>query len=151
MKTDFQDSTATLPPAAPNGTHRAAKKSAPESKRSAGSHTPHSAPAEPLAAPFAASDPTPIDAEMWPLHTAMWFQPERAPSVSQWSGLAVERRNRLPAPAFAHPAAAQLDRPGAPELARDARTPDARPAIPRSDLAPLGWDPRAVCRREERE
>ena len=120
-----------------------------ETRRSAGSH--HRALPEPLAAPFAATQPAPIDAEMWPLHSAMWFQPERAPSCSEWSGLAVERRHRVPAPAFAQPAAAPIDCPGEPDLARDPLAPDAQPAIPHSDLAPLGWDPRTVCPKEERE
>ena len=120
-----------------------------KTRRSAGSHH-HDLP-EPLAAPFAAAQPTPIDAEMWPLHSAMWFQPERAPSCSQWSGLAVEHRHRVPAPAFAQPAVAPIDCPREPDLARDPHAPGAQPAMPHSDLAPLGWDPRTVCPKEERE
>jgi len=150
MKTDLRESPATPPPAA-NGTHRAARKSARSPKRSDGSRDLTPAGPEPPAAAFAATEAAPIDAEMWPLHAAMWLQPERVPSVSQWSGLTVEHRYRLPAPTFLQPIAAPLNPPASPDVARDARIPFSRPAIPQSDLAPLGWDPRAICRKEEGE
>jgi hypothetical protein len=151
MKTALPESPATAPPAAANGTHRVAKKSGPSPKRSAVSDSRLSASPEPPAAPFAVAAVAPIDAEMWPLHSAVWFQPERAPSASQWSGLTVERRNRPPAPDFEHAGAAPLNRPGALDIAAGALMPGAQPQIPQSSLAPLGWDPRTVCRKEERE
>src|SRR5437763_700510 len=99
MKADLRDAPAT------NGTHRAPKKSRPAPK-------PPAEQAEPIAAPFAVTEAVPVDTEKWLLHFAMWFQPERAPSVSPWTGLSVERRNRIPAPTFAQPIATPLDCPG---------------------------------------
>jgi hypothetical protein len=147
---DFPCLTATLPPAAPNGSHRTTKNNGAAPKRSLGSGARADARPAPqqIAAAFAAIEAEPIDAPMWPLHSALWFQPELAPSVPVWTGLAIERHNRIPAPGFLHSDAAPPNCPGALDSSRDALTPDARPELPPSGLAPLGWDPRAVCRKE---
>jgi hypothetical protein len=133
-------SIATVPPAARNGTHRATRKNGAAPKRSTGT--------EPPGAPFANLEAAPIDVPMWPIHSAVWFQPELAPSVPAWSGLAIERRHRIPAPDFLHSGAVPVQRPDTLDNSRDALAPDARPEIPQSGLAPLGWDPRAVGRKE---
>ena len=146
---DFPGLTATVPPAR-NGTHRTTKKNGAAPKRSLGSGARADArPApQPIAATFAAIEAEPIDAPMWPLHSALWFQPELAPSVPVWTGLAIERHNRIPSPDFLHSNTAPPNRPDTLDSSRDALTPDARRELPQSGLAPLGWDPRAVCRKE---
>jgi hypothetical protein len=130
---NFSGLTATLPPAARNGTHAAIGKTSP-------------APMD----TFAITGAAPIDAPMWPLHAALWLQSEQAPSIPDWTGLAIERHNRIPAPDFQFRDIASPDRPGALDNSRNALSPGPgrRPAIPRSDLTPLGWDPRAVCRQQ---
>jgi hypothetical protein len=146
----FPGLTATVPPAARNGTHRTTKKNGPAPERSAGSGVRADArPApQPVDATFAPIEAEPIDAPMWPLHPALWFQPERMPSVPVWTGLAIERHNRIPAPDFLHFDTAPPDRPDTLDSSCDALTPGARRELPQSGLAPLGWDPRAVCRKE---
>ena len=157
--TDLEGLPATAPAAATNGTHRAAKRNGAAPKRSAGVGSradvrPSPEPlAAPLAAPFDLIEAEPIDAPKWPLHSAAWFQPDLAPSVPVRSGLAIERRNRIPAPDFLHSDTAPPDRPeglnrspGA--LTPPALTPGTRWELPQSGLAPLGWDPRAICRKE---
>jgi hypothetical protein len=143
---DLPGSAATAPNTAQNGKHRAAKKNGAGPKRSAGSGATGNAPLapEPLAAPIA-TEAAPIDAPMWPVHSALWFQPELAPSAPMWSDLNIERHNRIPAPVFLHAETAPLNRPDALDHSIDARTPGANPEIPQSGLAPLGWDPRADC------
>jgi hypothetical protein len=69
--------------------------------------------------------------------------------IPVWTGLAIERHNRIPTPDFLRPANAPPDRPGIPDTSRGALTPEPRRELPRSDLAPLGWDARAVCRKDE--
>ena len=147
---DFPGLTATAPPAARNGTHRTTKKNGPAAKRSAGSGARADAglAPQPVDATFAAIEAVPIDAPMWPLHPALWFQPERAPSVPVWTGLVIERHNRIPAPDFPRFDTAPPDRPGTLHNSCDALRPGARRELPESGLTPLGWDARAVCRKE---
>ena len=134
---------------ASNGTHRAAKKNRAAKKRYAGSSAADDPqPAQPpAAAEFVVSGTEPIDALMWAHHPAAWFQPELQPSVAVWSGLTIERRHRVPAPDFVHFDPAPADRPQALDSSREMRAPDESCAMPQSRLAPLGWDPRAVCRK----
>jgi hypothetical protein len=142
--------TATVPPAARNGTHRSTNKNGPAPKRSAGSGVRAEArPApQPVDGTFAPIEAEPIDAPMWPLHPALWFQPERAPSVPVWTGLVIERHNRIPAPDFPRFDTAPPDRPGTLHNSCDALRPGARRELPESGLTPLGWDARALCRKE---
>lgn len=155
--TDLPRLTATVSPAATNGTHRAAKRNGAAPKRSSGSGGSGArADALPLPQPLAAAfaiigdEPgdEPIDAPKWPLHPAAWFQPELAPSVPVRSGLAIERHNRIPAPDFLHSGIAPADRPEGLHSSPVALTACGRRELPQSGLAPLGWDPRAVCRKE---
>ena len=147
--TDLQRLTATVPPAATNGTHRATKRNGAAPKRSAGSGLRADARPlpQPLAAAFAIIGDELIDAPKWPLHSAAWFQPELAPAVPVRNGLAIERRYRIPAPDFLHSGTAPPDRPEGLKSSPGELTPVARPQLPQSGLAPLGWDPRAVCRK----
>ena len=137
-------------PGTADGARRAAKKAGAGPKHSGGSDGHAAAP--PAPAPpdesFAGIEIEPIEAPMWPIHPALWFQPELAPSAPQWSGLEIERHNRVPVPDFVRSDIAPFDRPGVRDTSCGALTPCVRPAVPPSDLAPLGWDPRAVCRKE---
>ena len=150
---DFGGRATAGPRAAGSVVHRVTKKGEAERERSerSGGRTGAASDAAPFAAPFVTGQAAAIDVPAWPLHGVVWLQPELAPSVPAWSGLAIERRNRVPAPGFLQPDGAPLDRPDAPDTLLDALKPDASPEIPRSGLAPLGWDPRAVCKREGSE
>jgi hypothetical protein len=123
--------TAAASPAPRNGTHRATKRIGP--------------------APFAAIEPSPIDAPMWPQHWAVWFEPERVPSAPFWSSLAIERHSRIPAPGFLDSDPALLDRADSVNVLCGTLPPATRPEVPQSGLAPLGWDPRVVFRKEGSE
>ncbi|MGD1070510.1 MAG: hypothetical protein ABSB15_10255 [Bryobacteraceae bacterium] len=103
---------------------------------------------QPIDATFAATGAGPIDAPMWPLHAALWLQPEPAPSIPAWTGIAIERHHRIPAPDFLQFDTAPANRPGALDDSRDAIEPRTGPQLPPSGLAPLGWDPRAVGRKQ---
>lgn len=143
---DLPGSAATVPPAATNGTHRAGKKNGAKQSSRPVAHTDERPGPEPPAAPFSTSEPEPIDSPMWPLHSGLWFQPELAPSPPAWSGLAIERHNRIPAPDFLHSGVAPVNRTDVLENSCDTLAPAACPKISESGLAPLGWDPRSVCR-----
>ena len=99
----------------------------------------------------------PVDAPMWPIHPAGWLQPEVPAAPPSWTGLMIERRHRIPAPDFIQLPLAPFDRAGEEPLphgrgsATGVRTNDATggPAAPQSDLAPLGWDPRAASLKKE--
>ena len=98
-------------------------------------------------ASFAALDAQSVDAPAWPIHPVSWFQPERAPALPSWNGLAIERTQRIPVPGFVPPEATLLNRSAA--LAQPAlRVPTIRVTLPRSGLAPLAWDARALLREE---
>jgi hypothetical protein len=150
----FPEVTATVPRPAGNALHRTTKKHtrAPERSAGSGAHLPRVPAARPAPHPmdatFATAEAEPIDAPMWPLHTALWLQPETAPSIPVWTGLAVERHNRIPAPDFLYCDTVPPNRPGTPDKSDDALRPAARrEELPQSGLAPLGWDPRAVGRK----
>ena len=104
---------------------------------------------EPADATFAASEAGPIDAPMWPLCAPSWLQPEIPPAIPAWTGLAIERHFGIPAPEFLDFENAALNRP-ATLILSDEIHPPALPRIPESGLAPLGRDPRAVCRQQGR-
>jgi hypothetical protein len=95
----------------------------------------------------------PVDAPMWPIHPAGWLQPEAPATAPSWTGLNIERRHRIPAPDFLHFALAPFPLPGCEAglasvsqqpACPEAAFPVARPMVPQTDLAPLGWDPRAA-------
>jgi hypothetical protein len=137
-----------------NGAHRPGKRHSTATKRSNGHDAgADSRPApQPLAAPLTATPGAPVDLPMWPLHMAVWFQPEPAPPATPaWSGLSVERRSRIPSPDFVHASVMPLDCPAPTENRADPLTPAAHPLIPQSDAAPIGWDPRTICRKGEQE
>ena len=142
MKAELPGSVATAPP---NGTHRTAKKN--------GSRRPAPEPSPVIDAPFLGVAAEPVDAPMWPIHQSGWFQPETPPSMPAWSGLTVERRNRIPAPdlvGFEIIAVAQASEPAYVAGSEACVTPiNPAPRIPKSGLEPLGWDPRAICSKKE--
>lgn len=149
---NFPDPAARLPTVVANGAHPATRKSR-AAKRPTGSGGPagrDSAP-HPVEADFAVIAGEPIDTPMWPRHAASWLQVERTPATGLWTGLTIERRNRIPAPGFLESEIAPMDRPGAIDSSRDPLHTPLRLAFPLSDLAPLGWDPRAACRNHEGE
>ena len=138
------------PPRAANGTHRAGRNGASKRANSKANGAPQPA-SEIFAAPFIPPDAVPVDAPMWPTNPAMWFQPELAPAAPGWTGLAIERRHRIPAPDFDYAEPRAVDLPAAAEPSRHVLVPESHVAVPQSDLAPLGWDPRALCRKEGSE
>lgn len=146
---DFSGSAGTVPAAA-NNTHQVTKKNGTAPKRAAGTGSPGDAPAVgPLAGPAVAVEGMAIDAPMWPLQAAAWLQPNVAPSPPVWSGLSIEHHNRIPMLEFVASANGAVDRPEVPEKSAREVGSVAEPAIPQSDLSPLGWDPRAVCWKKE--
>jgi hypothetical protein len=102
-----------------------------------------------LEPPIIPAEVAAVDAPMWPVQTTAWLQPEVAPLLPVWSGLAIERHTRIPIHDFLPPGNAPLDRPDVPDHSREALTPSAEPRVPQSGLALLGWDPRAVCWKKE--
>jgi hypothetical protein len=77
------------------------------------------------------------------------LQPDVAPSLPAWSGLSIERHNRIPAPDFLSSGDAPVDCPDVPDHSPEVLTPAANPRIPQSGLELLGWDPRTVCWKKE--
>ena len=143
---ELPGSLATLQQPPANGTHR--RRSTERSARAKGSGAPEVAP-EVLAAQFAGTAVEPIDAPMWPILPAGWFQPEATACAPSWSGLIIERRHRMPAPGLVQFRIDPLNRPDVPDDRCEAVMGNARPRIPGSSLEPLGWDPRALCPRKE--
>jgi hypothetical protein len=141
---DFPNVTAPLSPVAGNGRHRTASKNGHAPKPPADT----AGASQPLDAAFVTIEAEPIDAPMWSVHPALWLQPEAAPAVPVWTSLAPERHNRIPAPAFLQIDTAPPDRPAAPDTPQDPLRRGNSPKLPLSGLALLGWDPRAVCRKE---
>jgi hypothetical protein len=117
-------------------------------ERPDGSGSPATLAAE---APFAAIGAEPIDAPMWPIHPGAWFQPERAPSFPAWSGLGVERHNRIPAPDFWRDDILPLNCVDTCDIPAKELAPNPQPVLPDSGLTALGWDPRTVYRKEKGE
>jgi hypothetical protein len=134
-----------------SGTHAAVHKNGAAAKPAARSDSrPRVLPSpDPPPASFIALDPAPVPAPMWPLHSNVWFQPERAPTFPAWSDLNIERRHRVPAPDFIGSEITAFDRAAAPAPAEEPLPPDRRLEAPASELAPIGWDPRAFCPKEE--
>jgi len=60
----------------------------------------------------------PIDAPMWPIHPAGWLQPEAPAAAPSWTGLTIERRNRIPAPDLIQFPLVPFPRPGAIDAGR---------------------------------
>jgi hypothetical protein len=89
------------------------------------------------------------DAPMWPIHAAGWLEPEARAAAPSWTGLIVERRNRVPAPDLIQFPLAPFPRDGAMDAAPEAIFSAAAPTVRQSDLAPLGWDPRAAFPKKE--
>ena len=150
---DVRGSVPTAPAAEINGTHRGTKKNRTGPKRPAGHDAHADACSSPAAfpAPFAATGAGPVDTTAWPLHPAVWFQPDLRPSAPLWSVLTIERHNSIPAPDFLDPKIAPLDNRTCIDDKCCARMPVLRAGVPLSGLEPLGWDPRAVSRKETGE
>ena len=154
---DFRVLIATVPLTKKNSTHRTSQKVR-EPKRStvSGARADALLSPQPIDAAFATNETELIDAPMWPLHSAHWFQPELAPSIPVWTGLAIARHHRIPAPGFLPSDITSPNRPVALDStfastldgSRDALSSGARRELPQSGLAPLGWDARAVCRKQ---
>ena len=85
-----------------------------------------------------------VDAPMWPIHPAGWLQPETPAMPPSWTGLVIERRNRVPAHDLIQFPLAPFARAGAMESTHGPLFRAADPSMQQSDLAPLGWDPRAA-------
>ena len=108
---------------------------------------PAVAPATPQA-PFVVPAIQAVDASMWPILQGLWLQPDQPPSLP---GSCVEaaRRHRLPSGDFAERNVIQpLDLAAEREAPVEPVFLFASVAIPASDLAPLGWDPRTLRRKE---
>jgi len=100
---------------------------------------------EVVGAAFAELEARLADASMWLHHAASWLQSEAMPSIPEWTGLAVERRYRMPSPGFLVFGVEAMDR------AAGTRGPGvcmehSQPELPESGLGPLGWDARTVKR-----
>jgi len=108
-------------------------------------------PTQPLS-PFAAIEAQPEDAQMWPVHSGVWLQPELVPELPRTSSLRIERHYTVPAPGLLDFDVTQSFHPGIPDRVCDPLPPRAEPGLPQSDLEPLGWDPRStvVCDAEGR-
>lgn len=130
-------------PAQSNGTgvaHGEQPARAPRKPRARG---PASVPAGPKLAPFMALTPRPADAAMWPVQPVIWWQPELQPGLPGASGLSVERRNKVPVPDFLYPEIVPASRAAVPAKSREELRPRLGLQVPRADIGPLGWDPRA--------
>ena len=104
--------------------------------------------AAPPLAPFASVESSVADEPMWPLNPVAWFHPELTPRSLQSSGLLIERQHWIPAPDFIPleiTPAAPLHAAGEGYEPLEAQMMPAgvKQQLPASDLAPLGWDPRA--------
>ena len=129
---------------APNGAPGSTKRKAPATKRAV--NGPARRAAETLTEAPVLMEIAPVDAPMWPIHAVGWLQPDIGPSAPAWSGLVNARHHGIPAPGFLSPGIEPLNRPA--ERNADCPVParTGRPKMPQSDLAPLGWDPRAVAK-----
>jgi hypothetical protein len=87
----------------------------------------------------------PIDARKWLVHPFLWLQPELTPAAPSASGLWIERRHKIPIPGFARVAVSAILRPKPAEAPAGLRPPEVPRNYPESELAPLGWDPRALA------
>ena len=86
----------------------------------------------------------------WPLSPVAWFQPEFNLRLPESSGLAIERRHRVPFPSLAPLAIAPADQPHTAQKDGEPLLPDLKLRFPPSGLAPSGWEPRAVLASHEK-
>ena len=100
---------------------------------------------EPKLSGFEAVEVMAIDAEMWPVHAVMWLEPLLTVVAPVSSGLGMKRRHRVPAPDFLYFGMAAAGCAHSTERGYAPLAPNLGHSIPASDLAPLGWEPRAVC------
>jgi len=92
-------------------------------------------------ADFISAEPTALDSEKWPVHPAIWWQPE-LPLQLPSSGLRSERRFKIPVADFRNAGPSPECPPAVRVAAAEALAPAWNDVLPASDLAPLGWDPR---------
>ena len=84
------------------------------------------------------------DAPMWPIHPAMWLQPELRLHVPAASGLRNERQHSAPSPEFVRGTMKPAGRTSPIEKTVHPVVPRVAQRLPASGLAPLGWDPRVA-------
>jgi hypothetical protein len=148
MKTEtFSSPTATLPPIAGSGTYRIAKKATTQ----AASRPRVAKEAQPSLSAFVSAEIGPVDSPIWPHDSALWLQGERAPSLPSWTGMTIERHNRIPGPGFLHTEVAPGDRPMGCENSLNPLRLSVPFELPESGLTPVGRDPRVVCRKDGSE
>ena len=99
--------------------------------------------AQKLAA-FVGVEAAAVNAEMWPVHTLLWLQPDLDPARPQSSGLRIERRRKTPAPDFLPLAVPAADPAHTRKPASESLPPKLARSIPARGATPLGWDPRAL-------
>ncbi len=104
---------------------------------------------------FVPMETRPANAEIWPVHAITWLEPELRPGVPASSGLRIERRCRAAVPDFVRQSVDPATGPKGIEAA-EATAGQPRQALPKSDLSPMGWDPRvegrpAAPRKEDRK
>ena len=99
---------------------------------------------EPPLAEFVSVEVHAIDAEKWPVVPVLWWQPELPMEAPRTSGLRNERRHKMPAAGFLNVQVAPVCPAGTIATPDTAVSPDLPGPIPRSDLTPLGWDPRTA-------
>lgn len=95
-------------------------------------------------APFAAVEVQATGAPMWPVHPVAWFHPELKPGLPDSSGLTIESYRKLPAPDFLRLEVTPAAQSHSSDEVCDPLVPDVKHQIPRSALAPSGWDARVV-------
>lgn len=118
-------------------------------KRSQARATPRNAASTqpvPQLAPFAAIPSEPRDTEMWTLTPVLWLQPELCPVIPASSGLTIERRCTVPGADFLYRELVPAGGVPAPAGPGNGLPPQLPQQLPQSNLAPLGWDPRALPR-----
>jgi hypothetical protein len=147
---DFLGPAAVTLPTPTNGTHRKKQGDRAAKGKSAAANAALLA-NESFGAPFAPIHADASDTPMWPIHTSIWFQPDLAPAPPSWTGLAIERRHRIPTPGFLWTEADPLNRPCLPDDLSSAMRSESAVHVPASELEPLGWDPRAIVRKGEQE
>jgi hypothetical protein len=125
----------------PAGVRRSTRKRAGGRK----SRPADSEPLVPAPAPlsdFLSAEPIALDAAKWPVHPAIWWQPDLPLQLPVSSGLHAERRFKIPVADFRKAGASLECRPPTRAAAAEALAPLWNDALPASDLVPLGWDPR---------
>ena len=133
-----------IPPGVRRGTR---KRGASRRPRPAAVEPPVPAPAPP--ADFLSAEPVALDADKWPVHPALWWQPD-LPLQLPASGLRSERRFKIPVADFRDANPSPECPPAGTPLAPEALAPVWSDLLPASDLVPLGWDPRACLPQHEK-